>query len=146
MAEGVVQSIETTADPDTVFAVAAAVDAYPEWVSGVREVEVLERDKEGRPRRVRFVVDGVIREITYVLVYEFNQPEEIAWTAEPGKDIAEMEGRYEFHGMEDGGTEIVYALKVTPAFPLPGFLRRQAEKLVMGPALRGLKKRAEQEQ
>jgi len=146
MSEGVVQSIETTAPPDAVFKVAAEVTAYPEWASGIREVEVLEEDEQGRPWRVRFVVDGVIREISYVLVYRFKPPNEIAWSAEPGKDIAEMEGRYEFHGLEDGGTEIVYALRVTPAFPLPGFLRRQAEKLVMGPALRGLKKRAEQEQ
>jgi len=33
---------------------------------------------------------------------------------------------------------------VDPAFSIPGFLRRQAEKQIVGTALRGLKKRAEE--
>ena len=35
------------------------------------------------------------------------------------------------------------ALRVDPAFVVPGFLRRQAEKQIVSNALRGLKKRAE---
>jgi len=45
--------------------------------------------------------------------------------------------------LESGGTEVLYALRVEPAFTVPGFLRRQAEKQIVSSALRGLKKRAE---
>ena len=38
---------------------------------------------------------------------------------------------------------MVYALRIEPSFKVPGFLRRQAEKRIVGPALRGLKNQAE---
>jgi hypothetical protein len=55
-----------------------------------------------------------------------------------------MEGSYTFNPLESGGTEIVYALRVEPAFTVPGFLRRQAEKQIVSSALRELKQHAEQ--
>lgn len=142
MAEGTVQTIQTSAAPEVVFAVASDVAAYPHWASGVREAEVLEMDEDQRPLRARFVIDGIIREITYTLRYSYDDGE-MSWVAEPGDDIEEMEGKYEFYQLDDGGTEIVYALKVQPAFSVPGFLRRQAERQIVGTALRGLKAQAE---
>jgi ribosome-associated toxin RatA of RatAB toxin-antitoxin module len=126
-----------------VFGVAADVAAYPEWATGVAEVEVLETDSAGRAARARFEVDGFIRKIHYELEYEYDPPHRMAWTAVPGEDIREMEGYYEFRE-RDGGTEIVYALRVDPAFDVPGFLRRQAEKQIVQAALRGLRRRAEE--
>ena len=66
-----------------------------------------------------------------------------SWSAEPGDDITAMDGSYQFNELDDGGTEVLYALRVDPAFSLPGFLRRQAEKQIVSSALRGLKRRAE---
>ena len=68
----------------------------------------------------------------------------MSWNAEPGTDIKDMEGYYAFNELDDGGTEIVYALRVEPAFIVPGFLRRQAEKQIVQAALRGLRDRAEE--
>jgi hypothetical protein len=68
----------------------------------------------------------------------------MSWNAVPGSDIKDMEGYYEFNLREEGGTEIVYALRVEPAFVVPGFLRRQAEKQIVQAALRGLRRRAEE--
>ncbi len=53
-----------------------------------------------------------------------------------------MKGSYQLKGIE-GGTEVVYALRVELGFKLPGLVRRQAERQIVGVALRGLKKRAE---
>ena len=55
-----------------------------------------------------------------------------------------MDGRYEFYDLEDGGTEVVYALRVEPNFKVPGMLRRQAERQIVATALRGLRDRAEE--
>jgi hypothetical protein len=43
--------------------------------------------------------------------------------------------------LDEGRTEIVYALRAEPAFTIPGFLRRQVEKQIVGTALRGLRER-----
>lgn len=141
--EGTVRTSEASAAPEVVFAVAADLAAYPDWATGVAGVEILETDPEGRARRARFEVDGFIKRITYELVYEYQSPNRISWRAVPGDDIREMEGYYEFRP-RDEGTEIVYALRVEPAFVVPGFLRRQAEKQIVQAALRGLRRRAEE--
>jgi hypothetical protein len=142
--EGTIRSTETSADQTTVFEVACELEAYPEWATGVVEVEVLERDDDGRPSRARFVVDGFVKRISYELEYEYEAPGLMRWTGVPGDDIKEMEGSYEFRAEEDGGTTIVYALRVAPSFSVPGFLRRQAERQIVQAALRGLRRRAEE--
>ncbi|MGH8927010.1 MAG: SRPBCC family protein [Acidimicrobiia bacterium] len=144
MAEGTVETIEIKAHPAQVFAVAADLASYPDWATGVKEIEVLETDEEGRAKRARFVVDGMVKEITYILRYTYDEPSSISWEAEPGPDLKELEGSYVFNETTDGRTEVVYGLKVEPSFTIPGFLRRQAEKQLVGTALRGLRKRVEQ--
>ena len=127
MAEGAVQGIETTASPETLLAVTADLERYPQWASGVKQVEVLESDEAGFPRRARFVVDALVKEISYVLSYDWTEvPRKVTWEADPNEDIHELVGSYEFHPLEEGGTSIVYMLKVEPGFKLPGFLRRRA--------------------
>lgn len=142
--EGTIRSTETSASPETVFAVAVDLESYPEWATGVASVEVLEHDELGRPVRAVFSVDGFIKRISYELRYTYDEPHLMAWTAVPGEDIREMEGSYEFRALEGGGTAIAYALRVAPNFSVPGFLRRQAEKQIVQAALRGLQRRAEE--
>ena len=141
--EGTVQSIEVSADAQTIYEVALDLDAYPEWATGVKEVEIEEEDEHGRPVRVSFVADAMIKEISYTLLYRYDLEDGFSWSADPGLDIKAMEGSYRFTDLDEGGTEVLYALKVEPAFTVPGFLRRQAEKQIVSNALRGLKKRAE---
>ncbi len=143
MADSTIQSIEIAAAPEEVFAVATDLDAYPAWASGVRSIQVLETDSAGRPARAHFVVDGMVKEIEYTLVYQYEPPTSMSWTAEAGGDFSTMEGSYTFNPTDDGGTEVVYALLAEPAFTIPGFLRRQVEKTVIGTALRGLRRRVE---
>ena len=144
MAESTVQSIEIDASPAECFEVAAEIESYPEWASGVKRVEVLERDADGRPPRAAFLLEGFVKEIAYELVYEYDYPNRMSWRADPSADIRMLEGSYAFTEREDGVTEVVYALSVMPAFSLPGFVRRQAEKQIVTTALRGLRRRVQE--
>jgi uncharacterized membrane protein len=141
--EGTVQRIEVSADPQHIYEIALDLEAYPDWISGMKEVEIVEEDEFGRPVRVDFRADAMIKEISYTLLYSYEMENGFSWTAEPGSDIKAMDGSYEFNELEDGSTEVLYALRVDTAFSVPGFLRRQAEKQIVSSALRGLKKRAE---
>jgi len=141
--EGTVQSIEVSAPPQLVYEVALDLEEYPQWATGVKEVVIHDEDDDGRPVRVSFVADAMIKEIAYTLLYRYDLDNGFSWAAEPGDDIKAMDGSYEFNLLADGGTEVLYALKVEPAFTVPGFLRRQAEKQIVSSALRGLKRRAE---
>ncbi len=141
--EGTVQSVEVSAEPQHVYEVALDIELYPEWAGGVKSVSILEEDEHGRPHKADFVVDAMVKEVSYTLEYDYDYDNGFAWSAIPNDDIRSLEGRYEFTSLDDDGTKVVYALKVDPAFTVPGFLRKQAEKQIVGTALRGLKKRAE---
>ena len=140
---GTVQTSESSADPAAVFAVAAVVASYPEWINGILGVEILEGNEAGLPLRARFEADAYIKRISYELEYSYDPPHLIEWKAVPGPDIESMEGSYRFVATGSGCTQIVYALSVEPAFSIPGFLLRQAEKQIVTSALRGLRRRAE---
>ncbi|MFQ5522720.1 MAG: SRPBCC family protein [Acidimicrobiia bacterium] len=140
MSEGTFSTLEIDASPEALYDVAADVASYPEWATGVREVEVLEADDEGRVLRARFVVEGFIKEIEYVLRYTHDRPHVLSWEAEESEDVKSLHGSYQFTPV-NGATEVVYALSVEPNFTIPGFLRRQAEKQIITTALRGLRKR-----
>ena len=141
MAEGTFSTLEIDANPEELYDVAADVEAYPEWASGVKEVEVLDVDDEGRVDRARFVLEGFVKEIEYVLKYTHDRPNLLSWVAEESEDLKMLEGSYQFEHGEDDATEVVYSLTVEPNFILPGFIKRQAEKQIVTTALRGLRKR-----
>jgi ribosome-associated toxin RatA of RatAB toxin-antitoxin module len=141
MAEGTFSTLEIDATPEDLYDVAADVAAYPDWASGVKEVEVLDVDGEGRVDRARFVLEGFVKEIEYVLEYTHDRPSLLSWVAEESDDLKMLEGSYLFAPTEDGATEVVYSLRVDPKFIIPGFIKRQAEKQIVTTALRGLRKR-----
>jgi len=142
MTEGTFQTLEIDAPAEALYDVAADIATYPEWATGVKEVEVLELNEDGLVERARFVLEGFVKEIEYVLRYTHDRPHRLSWVAEEdSKDVRMLEGSYTFSPV-DGATEVVYALTVEPSFTLPGFLRRQAEKQIVTTALRGLRKRA----
>ena len=142
MADSTIQNIEISATPQQCFDVAAALEAYPDWATEVKNVNVVERDEQGLPITVELTIDAMIKQITTRFIYSYDAPHSMSWTAEPNSDIKQLEGSYEFTEV-DGGTSVVYALQVTPAFTIPGFLRRQAERQLVGTALRGLRKQVE---
>ena len=142
--EGTVQTIEVSASPRQVFDAALNLEAYPEWITACKSAEIFEEDENGRPLRAGFVFHILIKEISVTLRYSYEMDDGFSWTAEPGPDLNALDGSYEFREIDEGNTEVLYALRVEPAFTIPGFLRRQAEKELVQSALRGLKKRAEQ--
>lgn len=144
MPDHTVQTLEIDVPIEHLFRVAVDVESYPDWAQGVRSTKVSETNPQGFPHRVQFQVDGWIRRIQYVLVYSYQPPELISWRAEPGPDIAEMEGSYRFEKLAPEKTKVIYALRVVPTFRVPGFLRQRAENQVVSTALRGLRQRVQQ--
>ncbi len=140
MAEGTFQSLEIDAPAELLYDTAADIASYPEWATGVKEVEILERGPREEVVRARFVIEVMVKEIEYVLQYQHDRPERLSWVAEENEDLKMLEGSYTFTP-SDGATEVLYGLKVELNFTMPGFLMRQAEKQIVTTALRGLRKR-----
>lgn len=124
------------------MAIVSDLEAYPEWLTDVKHVEVLSHDDDGLPTASTMLVDVTIREVRYTLDYEYEDVERMSWVSRPGGDIKHIEGSYEFEP-DDDGTMVTYTLAIEPGFPVPGFLLKRAAKHITGQALDGLKHRAE---
>jgi Polyketide cyclase / dehydrase and lipid transport len=143
MTDRTASSITVTADRASVMEVIADFAAYPDWATGVRSAQVLEADPGGRPRRVRFGLDAGVIKDSYVLAYEWDGNTAVHWQlAEPGSMVTDMSGGYVL-AEDPGGTRVSYELTVGTRMPMPGLLRRRAEKTIVDTALKGLKSRAE---
>jgi hypothetical protein len=125
-----------------VMAVIADFAAYPQWASAVRAAEVV-GDGDGRASRVRFTLDAGVVKDTYVLGYDWDGDAAVRWhIAEAGSVISAMDGGY-LLADRDGATETTYELSVDLRIPLPGLLKRRAERTIIDTALQGLKNRVE---
>lgn len=143
MAYSGTSTIDVDASVEELFAIVTDLEAFPEWLTDIREVEVLGRTKAGLPTASRMRVDVSIREVEYVLDYTYDEPNQVAWTSRAGGDIKSIIGSYTFDVNDDGGTTVVYELEMDPGFPVPGFLLKRANKHITSAALSGLKARAE---
>jgi carbon monoxide dehydrogenase subunit G len=136
-------SVTISASRADVMAVIADFARYPRWAAALRSAEVVEPGEDGRARRVRFKLDaGLVRD-TYVLGYTWHDDVAVSWRlAEPGSMISEMTGEY-LLADHDAGTEVNYELTVDVRVPMPGLVKRRAEKMIVDTALKGLKARVE---
>jgi Polyketide cyclase / dehydrase and lipid transport len=124
------------------MSVIADFAAYPQWASAVRAAEVLEQE-DGRASRVRFTLDAGVVKDTYVLGYDWDGDAAVRWhLAEAGAVISAMDGCYLLAG-QGASTETTYELSVDVRIPMPGMLKRRAEKTIIDTALKGLKNRVE---
>src|SRR5690348_17750128 len=143
MASRTSSRIMIAASRGAVMAVIADFATYPQWASAVRSAEVLGQEAAGRARQVRFMLDAGVVKDTYVLGYDWDGDAGVRWhLAEAGSVISAMNGGYLLadHG---GGTETTYELAVDLRIPMPGLLKRRAEKTIIDTALKGLKNRVE---
>jgi uncharacterized protein YndB with AHSA1/START domain len=143
MAASTTSAITIAAPPPEVMAVIADFGAYPQWATAVRSARILEHNAGGRASRVRFELDaGVVRD-SYVLGYTWDGDAGVRWRlAEPGAVISVLDGQYLLTDL-GGKTRVVYELTVDLRIPLPGLLKRRAEKTIVDTALAGLKRRVE---
>jgi hypothetical protein len=142
MADRTTASIAVAAPRGDVMAVIADFAAYPEWAAAVRSAEVVDRDQGGRARLVRFRLDAGVIKDSYVLAYDWDGDSGVRWDlAEPGSVITALSGGYLLAEAE-AGTKVTYDLAVDVRIPMPGMLKRRAEKTIIDTALKGLRDRA----
>jgi ribosome-associated toxin RatA of RatAB toxin-antitoxin module len=127
------------AGPEQVYAVAIDYERYPEWATDVKEVEVLDRDDEGRGTRVKYQIAALGYTIGYILAYDYTDaPGGFSWELEKAKVLSQLDGTYRFD-VEEAGTRVSYALAVEITVPLPGFMKKAAAGMIVNNAMKQLK-------
>jgi hypothetical protein len=127
------------ATPDEILEVLFDLDSLTQWSPAHQEVEVLERDAEGRPSRSRQVVKIVGVSDEQILDHTVFA-DGVGWTLVSSKQQRAQTARYTL--TPDGDSTLVrFDLSVDLVAPLPGFLVKKGAKGLMDTASEGLRKR-----
>jgi ribosome-associated toxin RatA of RatAB toxin-antitoxin module len=139
------QSITIDAPPARIAEVICDFASYPEWVSAMKEVEIVEEYEDGYASQVRFVLDAGMISDEYLLQYEYAEDiSRIEWRlVAPSRMQSRQDGAYDIVANDDLTSTVTYTLAVELPVAMLGMFQRKAEKMIMDTALRDLKRRVE---
>ena len=140
------RSVEIDAPIQRVFDIAADIENAAEWQGSLKDVEVLERDGDGRASLVDTVNDAKVKTVKNKLSFTYNSPTEVRWRQEKG-DVKSLIGWWKFEDLGGDRTRATYALEVDPGRMLGLLIRGpvegQVRDFLLGNAADGLKRTAE---
>ena len=143
MAERATEQIVIDATAARLLEVLLDFERYPDWAADIKDVEVLERDDEGRGNLVRYRAAAMGQSARYTLAYDYSDiPNSMSWKLVEGSIMRVLDGSYTFEA-QGGGTLVTYHLEVDLIVPIPGFVKRRAEWRIAHTALKELKARVE---
>lgn len=92
-------------------------ESYPEFVDGVKSINVLECDEEGA--LVEYSLN-LIKKFKYTLKLEHKRPNQISWSFDSGDLFKKNSGSWELKDLGDGKTEVAYKLELEIKGFVPG--------------------------
>ena len=143
MAETATESITISAPLEQVWAIATDLEKYPDWTHDVKDVVITKRDDEQRPSEVEFRTSALGRSTHYTLSYDYSgAPNVLAWSMVKGDIQRSIDGAFRFEAAGPDSTHVHYDLAIELVVPLPGFVKRRAERRILN-AIKELKAFAE---
>jgi ribosome-associated toxin RatA of RatAB toxin-antitoxin module len=136
------QTLVVNAPIEKIWSTLLDFDSYPQWSGGVMEIDVLERDEEGRGTLIQMKVDAKFKKVTYKVRYNYDAPNKLWWDYIEG-DLETMEGYYTFADNGDGTTTVNTDVDFEAGFWVPGPLKKVFKDQGAKNALNDLKRRAE---
>lgn len=139
-------TVEIDAPLEEVYAIAADLDHAAQWQGSLKDVNVLERDDEGRATLVDTRNDAKVRTVKTRLRFSYPSPTRMEWVQEKG-ELKSLKGWWDFEDLGDGRTRATYALEIDPGMVLglliKGPVEGQVRNFLLGGAADGLKAYAE---
>jgi uncharacterized protein YndB with AHSA1/START domain len=73
-------TVEVDAPRERCYEIAADVANAPKWQGTLEEVEVIERDAEGRPGLVYTVSDAMVKKVKSEVRFSYDPPQGMRWS------------------------------------------------------------------
>jgi ribosome-associated toxin RatA of RatAB toxin-antitoxin module len=121
---------EIDAPLDRVWALVQDVESAPDWQGGLRSMQALDRDGEGRAIRCEAETDAKVRTVKSIVRFSYDGPATLSWTQEKG-DLKSVDGSWTLEDLGADRTRATYALEVD--------LGRTLSMIVRGPLVDALR-------
>ncbi|OBA64922.1 cyclase [Mycobacterium sp. 1100029.7] len=127
------------ASPAEVLDVIADLESNPEWSPPHQSVEILERNADGRPTKVKMKVKAAGITDEQVIAYTWGD-NMVSWSLISSGQQRAQDASYTL--IPDGdATKVKFQLSVDPVVPLPGFVLKRAIKGTVDNGTEGLRRR-----
>jgi ribosome-associated toxin RatA of RatAB toxin-antitoxin module len=98
---------EIAAPLEQVWALVEDVAKAPDWQGGLKAIDVLERDDQGRAILCETESDAKVRSVKSIVRFEYDGPTALRWTQVKG-DLKSVDGRWDLEELGDGRTRVTY--------------------------------------
>jgi uncharacterized membrane protein len=139
MAINETREIVIEASPEEILDVIGDLESLTEWSEPHQSVDVLEKDKDGRPLKVKMKVKAAGITDEQVVAYTWGG-NVVSWTLVSSGQQRSQAASYTL--TPDGDkTKVKFELSVDPVVPLPGFVLKRAIKGTIDNGTKGLRNR-----
>lgn len=139
MPESSTSTVEVSAPLEEVAAKLTAIAGYPEWLSSIKKVEVIESDTEGRATKADVSIDAGVMKDRATLSYDWSKaPQEITFSLDDADLMTTMDGKYTLKALDADTTLVTYELGVELSLPVPRMMISKTEKTTIDQALKEL--------
>lgn len=132
------------ASPQEILDVIADFGSMTEWSPAHQSAEVVEKDADGRPAKVKMRVKAAGITDEQVIAYTWGE-NKVSWTLVSSGQQRSQDASYTLTPDGDA-TRVKFEISVDPVVPLPGFVLKRAIKGTIDTGTEGLRKRVLQVQ
>lgn len=136
MAASVSDRFDIDATPEQVMRALEDVERIPEWSSAHKSVEVLTRDDDGRPLRIRMTLSLLGFSDTQIIEHSWTETS-TSWTLVESSMQRSQDGEYALEPTERG-TRVHVTMSLEPKVPVPGFVLKRGQKHAVEAVRKGL--------
>ena len=96
---------------DRVWKLVEDVEKAPGWQGGLKDVEALQRDADGRAVLVESASDAKVRTVRSTIRFSYDGPTRLSWRQEKG-ELKSVDGSWVLEDLGNGRTRATYSLEV----------------------------------
>jgi ribosome-associated toxin RatA of RatAB toxin-antitoxin module len=138
MADTSVSTVIIDAPLAEVEAALFGVESYPDWLSSIKKVDVVERDGD-RVTKAKVSIDAGMMKDRAVLDYDWSAaPATLSFSLDEADLMTQMDGVYTLKAIDADSTQVTYELTVAVSLPVPAMMITKAQQQTIDAALKEL--------
>lgn len=115
------------------------IASYPEWLSSIKKVDVMEKDSQDRVTKAKLSIDAGMMKDRVVLDYDWSvAPTTLSFSMDEADLLTQMDGSYTLKAVDADSTQVTYELEVAVSMPVPAMMITKAQQQTIDAALREL--------
>ena len=116
-----------------------SIGSYPEWLSSIKKVDVIERDSQERVTKAKLSIDAGVMKDRVVLNYDWSAaPTTLSFSMDEADLLTQMDGSYTLKAIDADSTQVTYELEVAVSLPVPSMMITKTQQKTIDDALKEL--------